>query len=157
MKTIIQKLSINDYKDVLKCLGDGDIKNVNSKDQEIVKKYFTEKWIGYGEFLYLSRDGFTVPTDLIGYCFIKFPKLRPETMTVVHKDYRNQGIATKLRNYALEQREFIGHIVYSSVKFDNLASFKSILKSGFDVFDLTKDGNIQLIKILNYKRATEEE
>jgi RimJ/RimL family protein N-acetyltransferase len=149
----IFKLRKCDYKKILKCLGNGFTKNVSLKDRKFIQKIFDEKWIGYGAFIENIEasdlnDDFVL--DLIGYCFIKYPKKRPETMTIVRKDFRNQGIATDLRNYALNRREFIGHIIYSSVKLDNPASFKSIIKSGFNVFDVTKDGYIQLIKILNY-------
>ncbi len=150
----IFKLRKYDYKKILKCLGNGFSKNVSLKDKKFIKKIFNEKWIGYGAFIEnLEASGLNddFVLDLIGYCFIKYPQKRPETMTVVRKDFRDKGIATDLRNYALKQREFIGHIIYSSVKLDNPASFKSIIKSGFNVFDVTKDGYIQLIKILKYE------
>jgi hypothetical protein len=71
-------------------------------------------------------------------------------MTVVKENWRNHNIATELRNFVLQRREFKGHIIYSSVKLDNPASFKSLLKSGYIVFDVTKDVYIQLMKLLPY-------
>ena len=131
----IAKLSKDDISQIFECLGDGDAKRVKRKDREIVAKYFSQKWIGYGWW----------DSQLIGYCFIKHPNKRPETLTVVRSDYRNKGIATKLRNFAINAREFKGHIIYSAVKLDNPASFKSIIKSGFVVFDITKDRYVQLM------------
>ncbi len=157
----IFRLSINDYNEILKCLGNGNIKNVKLKDRKIIKNYFKQGWIGYGAFITdqnseLLKKSHLVNNDLvlyilIGYCFIKHPNERPETITVVRKDFRNQGIATNLRNYALKQREFNGHIVYSSVKYDNSPSLKSVVKSGFQILDITKDGYIQFIKVLSHK------
>jgi GNAT superfamily N-acetyltransferase len=145
MDYFIEKITQKDFKNVLYVLGNG--RKVNPKDIFVVKKYFSNKWIGYGAYNPISKRH----KCMIGYCFIKYPRKRPETMTVVHEKFRNQGIATHLRNFALKDRKFIGHIVYSAVKIDNPSSFKSILKSGFQVFDVTKDGYIQLIKILKYQ------
>jgi hypothetical protein len=140
--TAIRKIHHTEIKKIILCLGNGKETNVKDQDKKIIKKYFKLGWIGYGKF-----NGYGT---LLGYCFVKNPLTRPETMTVVRESYRNTGIATELRNYALEQREFVGHIIYSSVQLNNPASFKSILKSGYQVFDVTRDGYIQLIKILQY-------
>jgi hypothetical protein len=140
----IRKLNKHHLTQIIDVLGNG--KKISKKDSQIVKSYFTKKWIGYGMFVQINPT--TAEDKLIAYCFVKNPKSRPETMTVVHIDYRNMGIATELRDYAISRHEFIGHIIYSAVKLDNPSSFKSILKSNFNVFDVTKDGYIQLIKIL---------
>ena len=133
------------HKDkLIEILGDGDANNVSSKDKEIVKSYFEKDFLGYG--------AWTEEEGIIGYCFIKYPTHRPETLTVVLSEYRNKGVATELRTRAIACRKFEGNIVYSVCRFDNIGSFKSLLKSGFQVFDVTKDNHIQFIKILPYKR-----
>lgn len=122
-----------------------------------INKYFEDKWIGYGVFEEIFvrdeqlRAGKWIE-QMFAYCFVKYSKKRPETMTQVHSAWRNRNVATLLRNYVLKQREFIGNIVYSAVELNNPASIKSVLKSGFQVFDLTKDGYIQFVKILSYKK-----
>jgi len=138
---VIFKLSESNKNAILDCLCEG--KRHNKESIQRINTYFKNGWIVYG-------FGNTLDV-LIAYCFVKNPTTRPETTTVVHSKYRNRGIATELRNEVLKMREFTGHIVYSSVKLDNPASFKSILKSGYSVFDVTKDGYVQLMKILPYK------
>jgi GNAT superfamily N-acetyltransferase len=113
---------------------------------QIIDDYFKNKWLGYGGFVEEGNH-----LKMIAYCFVKNPKTRPETLTVVHSQYRNNGIATKLRDWVLEQREFLGNIVYSASELNNPASIKSLLKSGYQVFDVTKSGHLQFIKLFFYK------
>ena len=127
-------------KDILNILYEDDLPH----HDDIVENYFKKKYLIYFASAYFGSQPFA-------YCIVKEPTIRPETATVVHSKWRNKGIATKLRNYVLEQREFFGNIVYSSCELSNPASFKSILKSDYHVFDLTKDGYIQFTKILPYK------
>jgi hypothetical protein len=121
-----------------------ELENINKKyKNKTIEGYFNKKYFGLGYY---------IDNHLVAYCFVKNPTTRPETMTVVHKNYRNKGIAERLRNQILKNRdEFVGNVVYSSVKLNNPASLKSVIKSGYTVFDVTKDGFVQLIKILPYK------
>lgn len=134
-----------DLAQMLYVLGNRTPKSVKPKDKKIIESYFTKGYLGYGAFV----DG----VGMIAYCFIKNPETRPETLTVVDMNYRNKGVATELRNRAIALREFKGNIVYSACEYNNIASFKSLIKGGFQVFDITKDkliSIIQFIKILRY-------
>ena len=153
----IDIITETNYKDVLLVLWNKKQfpKKLNKRqknDVKTVKKYFKDRWKGYG--VYSTKHDFINDIDindkLLAYCFIKYPDIHPETMTVVRTEHRNKSLATKLRNYVLEQREFVGHVVHSAVKLDNPASFKSLLKSGYTVFDVTEDGYVQLVKVLEY-------
>ncbi len=85
---------------------------------------------------------------ILGYCFVKNAMSHPElTSLYVLKSHRDQGIATRLINEIVNNRS-TNHHLYAATS--NLASLKAFLKAGFQVFDVTKDGYIQLIKVLPY-------
>ena len=96
-----------------------------------VKKYFENKWLAYGCFVYPKNI-------LVGYCFIKNPIKRPETMTVVLSKYRNQGVARQLRDFAindaLKNNLIKGQYIYSAVEKWNIPSLISVLRSGYEIF-----------------------
>ena len=150
-----QELGIQHLNDMLLVLGNGKLRAVKKGDKEILKKHLKNGraygwWVG-AEVLEKFNP------QLIAYCIIKNADSdHPETMTQVHKSYRNMGYATYIRNYALAQREFRGNIVYSAVRTDNPASLRSVLKSGFQVFDVTRDGFIQLVRVLPYERPEKQ-
>jgi len=149
--TTIWELSVDDLSDMYECFG-----SPSEEDKKILKAYFSNGFIGYGCFDVSGECEGRVPV-MLGYCFIKHPLTRPETMTQVREDSRNAGRATELRNYALKQRtKFCGHVVHTAVNQHNLASVKSVLKSGFQLFDVTKDGNLQFVKILEYKHEIQK-
>ena len=52
--------------------------------------------------------GCFIDNECAGYCIVKNHLIRPETATEVFAKFRNQGIATELRNFAISQREFTG-------------------------------------------------
>lgn len=117
---------------VLSVLQETDTPEIN----ETVRKYFENQWLGYG--CYKNYK-------MIGYCFIKKPLERPETTTVVHSKYRNLGIATKLRNYAInhaiKNKLIKGNVIYSACDDWNIASLKSLLNSGYKIYGFTNDND----------------
>lgn len=126
-----------------------EIRDINKKyKNKNVDAYFKNNFYG------IMYSSFT-DNVVSGYCFVKHPMTsKPETMTVVHKDYKNKGIARILRDEIVTHRDkFFGNIIYSAVENTNLASLKSVLNSGYQVFDVTKDGYIQLLKVLPYVRG----
>lgn len=111
---------------------------------EILESYFKNNFFGLGAF---DSDD-----EMKAYAFIKHPQTRPETMTQVHETYRNKGVATLLRNEILTHRDrFKGNIVYSATSTENIPCIKSLLKSGYTLFDVTEDKHLQFVKVLSYK------
>ena len=142
MNVSICELKKTDIPKVLEVLKDESKEEISYEDASIVQSYWTLGFLGYGAF----NNG-----KLLGYCFIKTPTRHPETLTVILSKYRNKGLATKLRDVAIADRQFSGKTIYSICHYQNIASFKSLLKSGFMVRDITIDGNIHFIKWLMHK------
>jgi len=99
----------------------------------VIYEYFTKGFLGFGAY---------VDNQMVGYVFIKKPKERPETLSVVRKKWRNLGVATSLRNFAIEQskKDLVGEFVYSATELWNNASLTSLLNSGYEVTAITGEG-----------------
>ena len=133
----IRKITQEDKKYVLSILQECNIKDV--KENEVVNKYFENGYLGcIAEYI---RDDYT--SEYVGYCFIKNPQIKPETLSVVYSLYRNQGIATKLRNYTIEtyKDQIEGNLIYSYSDVWNIASIKSLLNSRYEINDFIRNSN----------------
>jgi hypothetical protein len=119
------------------------IKNENDSDTfEHVKNYFVQKWPGCGIF-YNDSWG----PRLVGYCFIKRPYEHPETTTFIHPKFRRCGFSYLIRNFAINNILITGTVIYSACDKKNIPSLKSLLRSGFEIVNLTdNDGLIHLEK-----------
>ena len=109
--------------------------------------YFSKGYLGFGAF-----NG----TQMVGYVFIKNPATRPETLSVVKKKWRDLGIASTLRVFAIEQsrKELVGEYVYSATELGNVASLVSLLNSGYEITEITDKKHIQLRKKLPTVKST---
>ena len=143
---------IKNINDIFKVISDK--RNIKKREKEIIKTYFKKGWPIYGYYEEVEEKGkgglLETTAKLVGFCVIKYPKTRPETLTVVLSEFRNKSVARVIRDYAIGDRKFKGNLVYSDVHISNPASLKSVLNSKFQVFDFTKDGYIHLIKVLPY-------
>jgi RimJ/RimL family protein N-acetyltransferase len=132
-----RKITQEDKKIVLSILQECNIEEV--KENEIVNKHFENECLGCIAINYIPYGA----NIYIGYCFIKNPQIKPETLSVVHSLYRKQGIATKLRNYTIEtyKDQIEGNLIYSYSDVWNIASIKSLLNSRYEINDFIRNSN----------------
>lgn len=123
---------------------------VSSRKVSHPKNYFKYDWFGFG--LWRSWSEYQMPATLVSYCMVKNPRTFPETLTVTKEKSHGLGYATDVRNYTLRQIEkkekaIKSNVIYSFCELDNPASIKSVMKSGYILFDV-QDNHLCFMKPL---------
>jgi hypothetical protein len=140
-----RKITQEDKKYVLSILQECNIEEV--KENEVVNKYFENGYLGciaeYTGFISEKNGHGYIGKKRVGYCFIKNPQIKPETLSVVHSSFRREGIATELRNYTIEtyKDQIEGNLIYSYSDVWNIASIKSLLNSRYEINDFIRNSN----------------
>jgi len=102
-------------------------------------KYLENGWLGYGCFDLESEK-------LVAYCFVKNPRTKPETTTLVHPEHRNKGLSYILRSFAISDvivhGKIIGKTIYSAAHKDNISSIVSLLHGKFRIISISEDDYI---------------
>lgn len=121
----LRSLTIEDLQDCASVLSNG-----KKGFSQPLYEYFQKGFLGFGAF---NLEG------MVGYVFIKNPKERPETLSMVLPLWRGLGIASALRDFAIEssKKGLVGDFVYSATELTNESALKSLLRSGFEIVEIT--------------------